>query len=121
LGSISCLSGKTCVVFNNIEVQELYRKILFEAVEVAKKDGAIIEDNFIDDSLQRVLNYPISKGSSMLTDRELSKPIEIGAKNGIISLYGKKLSVKTPMNDLICELLIDIEPNSGNLLKKIKL
>lgn len=117
LGSILCLSGKTCEIFKEIIVQQLYKNILFEAISVAKKDRAIIDDSFINNALQKVLQYPTSKGSSMLTDRLQGKPIEIGAKNGVISNFGKKHGIKTPLNDKICELLKDINSTSENLLK----
>lgn len=99
LGSILCISGETAWIFRDEKVQELYRDILREGVLVAKADGAKIEVNFIEKSLEKVLTYPHYKGSSMLRDRIKKRKIEIGAKNGIISEIGLRYGIKTPIND----------------------
>lgn len=61
------------------------RKIYKETIQVVKADGAKIKHTFIDELLIKLANYPKTKGSSMLTDRLNGNPIELGAKNGIIS------------------------------------
>ena len=83
----------------------MYTELLREIVEVGKADGAKIEDSFIDGMLIKLMNYPKEKGSSMLSDRLQGKPIELGAKNGIISELAKEYNIKTPLNDLIVSLL----------------
>jgi len=105
LGAILCLSGETCWVFKDEKLRVLYRNILKEGIEVAKADGAKIENTFINDMLSKLDNYSETKGSSMLTDRLNGKPIELGAKNGIISKLAKQYNIETPINDLITLLL----------------
>ncbi len=105
LGAILCLSGETCWVFKDEKLRVLYRNILKETILIARADGAKIEDLFIDDMLTKLTNYPKTKGSSMLTDRLSGKPIELGAKNGIISKLAKQYNIETPINDLITLLL----------------
>ncbi len=105
LGSILCLSGETCWIFEDPEIQTLYKKILHEAIQVAKADGAIIESDFQKEMLDKLATYPPHKGSSMLTDRLNGKPIELAAKNKIISEAGKHYNIDTPLNDLVCILL----------------
>ncbi len=105
LGAILCLSGKTAEVFKDKKMQELYRGLLEEGVNIAKADGAKFEMNFIEDSLRKVLSYPPEKGSSMLTDKQLGRPIEWGAKNGLICKVGRTYSIETPENDKILRLL----------------
>jgi 2-dehydropantoate 2-reductase len=105
LGSILCLSGETCWVFENEKLRILYSDILKEGIRVAQADGAIIENDFEDNMLTKLHNYPKTKGSSMLTDRLNGNPIELGAKNEIISEIGKLKNVETPLNDLIITLL----------------
>jgi ketopantoate reductase len=55
--------------------------------------------------LEKIKIYPKEKGTSMLTDRTLGKPIELGAKNGAIGKVGKKYNLETPLHDLVCTLL----------------
>lgn len=105
LGAILCLSGETCWVFEDEKLVKLYRNLLQEGIAVAKADGALMEDDFEKEMVAKLLSYPKTKGSSMLTDRLNGNPIELGAKNGVISDIGKALGVATPLNDLVVSLL----------------
>ena len=105
LGAVLCLSGETCRIFKDEKMRLLYRRILEESLSVAKADGAKIESNFLDEATVKLMSYPETKGSSMLTDRLNGNPIELGAKNGIISKLGKEYGINTPLNDLVTDLL----------------
>ena len=105
LGAILCLTGETCRVFKYKKLRTLYIEILKETMKVAKADGAIFNDGYIEEMLQKLDNYSPNKGSSMLTDRLNGNPIEINAKNGIISKMGKKHNIRTPLNDTLVTLL----------------
>ncbi|MBL4705565.1 MAG: hypothetical protein JKY54_13660 [Flavobacteriales bacterium] len=105
LGAILCLSGETCWIFEDEKLRKLYVSILEEALRVAVADGAEIENNFVENMTMKLISYPETKGSSMLTDRLNGNPIELGAKNGIISELGSHYNVETPINDLIVQLL----------------
>lgn len=105
LGSILCLSGKTSEIFLDKHILNLFEKITHEGIKVANSDGANISSNFPLLLLDKIKNFPTKKGSSMLTDRLKGNPIEINAKNGIISSLGKKYNINTPVNDIITSLL----------------
>ncbi|GJM34228.1 MAG: 2-dehydropantoate 2-reductase [Saprospiraceae bacterium] len=105
LGAILCLTGETCWIFKDEKVKKLYQTILEEAVAVAKADGANIEPSFVADMLVKLMTYAPTKGSSMLTDKKNGHPIELGAKNGVISKIALDYGIATPVNDLICVLL----------------
>ena len=105
LGGILALSGETAWIFRDDEILNLYKKTIEEGIVVAKKEGARIEDKFLGNLLEKLKAYPETKGSSMLTDRLNCHPIEINAKNGVISKYGRKHKIKTEINDIICVLL----------------
>mgnify|MGYP003826510007 FL=1 len=47
--------------------------------------------------------------ASMLQDIEKGKPCEVEAINGVVSDYGKKVGVPTPINDKVIELIHEIE------------
>ncbi len=111
-GAILCLTGETCWIFENEKLRTLYSDILKEAVTVALADGAKLENDFRDKMLTKLLSYPKSKGSSMLTDRLNGNPIELGAKNKIICQIGKLRNVETPLNDLVVTLLQCVNKNS---------
>lgn len=105
LGAILCLSGETCWIFQDEEMQDLYLRLLEECLSVAQKDGAKIEDSFKVEMLEKLLKYPPTKRSSMLTDRQKGNPIELGAKNGVIVKLAKEYDIITPLNDLVVQLL----------------
>lgn len=115
LGGILCLTGETCWIFQDKKMQNLYLKILKEAITVARADGAKIDSNFEDEMLQKLLKYPANKGSSMLTDRLNGRPIEVGAKNEIIVEWGEFYQIKTPINRLICVLLGVVNQSAKSL------
>ncbi len=105
LGAITCLTGETCWIFEKKEIKNWYQKILEESILVARADGAIIPIDFALQLLKKVKTYPKEKGSSMLTDRLMGRPIELGAKNGVISKLGEKYKIPTPLNDWVCLML----------------
>jgi len=105
IGGILALSGETTWIFKDEKVVDLYKKIIIEGIAVAQKEGADIDNDFVEKLVQKLKTYPDTKGSSMLTDRRNGLPIELDAKNGIISKYGKQHEVNTDINDMICILL----------------
>lgn len=105
LGGITCLTGETCWIFKDEKMKNLYHFFLEEGIQVAKAAGAIIPSNFVNVMLEKLESYPKGKGSSMLTDRKLGRPIELGAKNGAIVSVGKKYNIETPLNELVVTLL----------------
>ncbi|WP_025664816.1 ketopantoate reductase family protein [Aquimarina megaterium] len=111
LGSILCLTGRTCSVFENQEVVDLFKNLLREGIEVAKSDGAIIESSFEPEILHKIATYSKTKGSSMLSDRLIGNIIEVNAKNGAIEKIALQNRIATPINDTICKLLRQINQN----------
>ena len=105
LGALLCLHNDTCRIFKNLDVQQQFRDLIDETITVAQADGAQIEDFFAEQLLSKILNYPDTKGSSMLTDLQLGNPLEFEAKNGIISQLGTHYQIDTPINNKIIKLL----------------
>ncbi|WP_299123934.1 ketopantoate reductase C-terminal domain-containing protein [uncultured Tenacibaculum sp.] len=108
IGSILCLSNRTAIIFKDTSILNLYTKIIEEGIQVANADGAQIPPDFTLHLTEKARTLPSKKGSSMLTDKLNGNPIEINAKNGIISSLGKKLGIYTPINNLITFLLKNI-------------
>ena len=108
IGAITCLTGETCRIFQKKENRDWYQNLLEEGIKVAKADDAIIPNDFVNVLLQKLNSYPDDKGSSMLTDRILGRPIELGAKNGAIVKKGKQYKIETPMNKEIVKMIHDL-------------
>ena len=122
LGSILCLSGKTCSIFEDEKLRNLYSQLLREGILVARADGAQIEEDFETEMMSKLLSYPKTKGSSMLTDRKSGNPIELGAKNKAITAIGKQYEIDTPLNDAIVSILenLDTIGNDVNLIPEFE-
>ncbi|QKX06621.1 hypothetical protein HN014_17435 [Aquimarina sp. TRL1] len=106
LGAILCLAGESCWIFKDQRLVNLHKKLLQEGVQVAIADGAEIKEPIFIEAIQtKLVNYPPEKGSSMLSDRKRGAPIELGAKNQVISSLGKQYAIETPIHDLVCMLL----------------
>jgi 2-dehydropantoate 2-reductase len=111
IGGLQCLTGQSCVIFKNERILNVYRKLIKEGIEVAKSEGAMISIEFEEHLISKVLSYPEHKGSSMLTDMLRGNKIELEAKNGVISKVAKLRGLPSPMNDLICIFLENINTN----------
>lgn len=109
LGAILCIYNSTCEIFERDINKRLYRNLMEESVRVAKADGALIEDDFTDQMLEKLMRYPKTKGSSMLTDLRQGKPLELGAKNGVISQLGKQYHIETNFNDWMIRILSKVQ------------
>ena len=107
-GAILCLTGETCWIFKEENIQTLYAKLLKECISVARADGAEIEYSFADEMINKILAYPDDKSSSMLADKIKGNPIELGGKNGVISQIAQQRTIKTPINDLLVTLLTPV-------------
>ncbi len=112
LGAITCLNLNTCEIFSQPRFVNEYLALIDEAMKIALADGAKIHKNYTNELLRKLKSYPPEKGSSMLSDRLAGKPIEIGAKSGIIVKIGKRLGIETPLHSKAVGQLIEI--NSKN-------
>jgi len=83
------------------------------------KYGAQISALFEQQMLEKIDQYPMSKSSSMLSDRLSGQRIELGAKNGIISNLSKVYKIATPLNDWACTLLKYTNVNSSEPNNKL--
>jgi 2-dehydropantoate 2-reductase len=105
LGAILCLHNDTSRIFKTENIQKQYKNLMAETIEVAIADGAKIASHFSERILSKTLNYPETKGSSMLSDFRNGKPLELQAKNRIISQLGKQYHIATPLNESIIRKL----------------
>lgn len=99
LGAIQSRYERTCEIFKESEYLNIFKQLIKEAILVGKADGANIESNYIENMTEKLLQYPLSKGSSMLSDKLNNRIIEVGAKNGVISRLSKVYKIATPLND----------------------
>lgn len=127
---ISVVTGATFGEINaNKKAKRLALKVIKECIEVAKVSNIIIEpiqgkdvvklidyNNIFKKQLSLfILPIAMKKHknikSSMLRDLERGYKTEVDAINGVVSNYGKKANVPTPVNDKIIDIVRQIEDN----------
>lgn len=98
--------------------ESLVRKLLSEALEVAKKEGIhILYDDPIEDIIKIGHEQIARNQSSMLTDVLNERKTEIEVINGTIVRYGKKHGIPTPYNDAMTKLIHLIENSYPKQIK----
>ncbi|MBT8233761.1 MAG: hypothetical protein HKO66_12585 [Saprospiraceae bacterium] len=98
IGGLTAITLNTLSIFSNPHYLHLYKELIKEGIDVAIADGAEIDDGFLIELLLKLETYPQDKGSSMLTDRLLGRPIELNAKNGCIVQKGIELNIEVPIH-----------------------
>jgi 2-dehydropantoate 2-reductase len=100
-------------VFRRADVQVLALRYLREGLEVARADGAELDDDVPDQILAGFRTAPADQGTSILTDREAGRPLEWDVRNGVVQRKGRALGVPTPISDVIVPLLAAASDGPG--------
>jgi 2-dehydropantoate 2-reductase len=110
LCAISRLTMKEAM--ENRDTLEIIEQILYEAVEVAKKEEIKLPDNFI----KLAIRYLSSAGNhmpSLAVDLINKRETEIDYMNGKIVDYGRKHYIRTPLNLTLTNLVKAIGHKNG--------
>ncbi|MBT2569694.1 2-dehydropantoate 2-reductase [Planococcus sp. ISL-110] len=99
-------------ILNTDEGQDLLRRIVTEAVQVAKAEGVSVDAEKIIAKCLKMGQEDIGANkSSMLMDVLHKRKTEIDAINGAVAKLGKQHSIDTPYNELITGIIKVIEAN----------
>jgi 2-dehydropantoate 2-reductase len=102
------------------EGQELVRDLVEEALSVAKAQGVTL---LYSDPVKECIELGLTKigqnKSSMLTDVLNRRKTEIDVINGTIVKYGEMLSIPTPCNKMITQLVKVIENSYLNHMARV--
>lgn len=132
---LGCTFGEAA---GNKRSRRIVQALIKECIDVCRAGGIRIEPvqgkdivKLLDysNSLKRAFSFfiiPIAirkhakLKASMLQDLEKGKKSEVDAINGVVSLFGKRVSCPTPMNDKVVEIIHRIEqgeltPSFNNL------
>lgn len=132
--ALGCTYGD---ILDNEKALTCATHIANETIQVAAKKGIKFEPlqgfDFatlaFSNKTERASKYPIFHKffaphrplkASMLQDLEKGNKTEIDAINGVVSFYGKQVSVPTPVNDMVVQIIKGIEdkkyqPKMSNL------
>jgi len=110
INALSAICGlSNGLLLNHEGAKELLRQAAVEAIKVAKRKKVKL---IYEDPLQKVESVCRATSaniSSMLQDVMHKKPTEIDSINGAIIRQGKSCGVKTPVNEMLLQLIKTIE------------
>lgn len=106
LNAISALiNGSPGLIGDFPGVKNIVYELAAEAIEVAKHDGIKVEIKKIYEMIDFVCTNHRYHKPSMLQDIQLERTTEIESLNGFIVERAKELNIKTPINQMITELV----------------
>lgn len=89
------------------DAKPLTRRLMSEVIDVARACGVPIEYTLIDQLLNKVLNMP-TIGSSMRTDCENGRPMEVDIILGTPTRKARELGVSVPTLETIYVILLGV-------------
>ncbi|GAC1396738.1 MAG: oxidoreductase [Mycobacterium sp.] len=107
------LSGRRAGIFRRDDVAALGRRYLAECLAVARADGANLRDEVIEEIVGMLIQAPPDITTSMLTDREASRPLEWDIRNGVIARKAAAHGLATPISGVLVPLLAAASDGSG--------
>ena len=112
--ALTAITGRRLREISAIEgVGDLAVSLMEECVDVARAEGAPLEDALPRAVVERWAGFPEDSGTSMLYDRLAGRPLEHDALNGAVVRIGARHGVGTPLNKAVLALL---EAMSGHPL-----
>lgn len=103
--SLTTLTGRRLEVLRRDDVAQLALSIMYEAVAVARADGARVPDGLPEFTVRRLRGQPPGAGTSMLYDRLAGRPLEHEALIGAVVRIGAEYGVPTPTCAAVLPLL----------------
>lgn len=102
---ITALTLQRQAVLRRPDVEELCRKILDEAVAVARAAGVPLADDEPARALSTLFTFSGELGTSMYFDRLAGRRLEVEALTGAIVAAGARDGIPTPLNGALLTLL----------------
>jgi len=106
IGSIQSINKMPCSVFQDEEKLNEFKELVREGIEIAKSEGIKINESLASKLLTKLKSYPLTKGSSMLSDILSGNQLELDAKIGVIVKTAKRNKIKVPESTRIYNSLI---------------
>lgn len=113
LGALMALTGRRAAVFTRDDLAALARAYAAESLAVARADGARLPQSLPRQIVEELATLPPDLGTSILTDRVASRPLEWEARNGVIGRRARLHGVPTPIGDLVVSLLAAASDGPG--------
>ena len=113
VAGLMVLTGRRAGMFRRDDVASLGRAYLRECLAVARAEGAGLGDEVVEEVTRLFTDVPEDLTTSILTDRELGRPLEWDVRNGVVARKGAAHGVPTPISDLVVPLLAAASDGPG--------
>lgn len=107
------LTGRRSGMFHRDDVAALARDYLAECLAVARAEGANLGDEVIEETMRLCTGVPEDMTTSILTDRELRRPLEWDIRNGVVMRKAAAHGITTPISDVLVPLLAAASEGPG--------
>ncbi len=113
VAGLMVLTGRRAGMFSRSDITELSLAYLRECLEVARAEGAKLGDEVPQEIVDGFHRVPPDLGTSILADRQGSRPLEWDCRNGVVQRYGRTHGIPTPVSDLVVPLLAAASDGPG--------
>ncbi len=113
VSGLMALTGRRSGMFVRDDVLALARRYLQECADVARAEGARIDDDAITAILTRMRTAPPDLATSMLGDREAHRPMEWDSRNGVILRKAHRHGLPAPVSEVVVPLLAAASDGPG--------
>jgi 2-dehydropantoate 2-reductase len=113
VAGLMVLTGRRSGMFRRDDLAELAQRYAAECVEVARAEGAQLDDDVAAGTVEMFRQAPADMGTSMLADREAGRPQEWDIRNGVIIRKARVHGVATPISDILVPLLAAASDGPG--------
>lgn len=107
IGSIQCVTEQPCAIFQETKYVEEYKLLVKEGMKVANSVSISLDKDLSNQLVNKLLKYPKSKGSSMLSDKIKGNMLELEAKIGAIVKVAKQQNIKVPNSERYYKSLLN--------------
>ena len=105
VAGLMVLAGRRAGMFSRADITGLSLAYLRECLAVARAEGAVLGDEVPQEIVDTFHGVPADLGTSILADRQASRPLEWDIRNGVVQRYGRSHGIPTPISDLVVPLL----------------
>jgi 2-dehydropantoate 2-reductase len=113
VAGLMVLTGRKSGMFRRDDVARLAREYLAECLAVARAEGANLEDAVVEDVVGLFSGLPEDITTSILTDRQLGRPLEWDIRNGVIVRKAAEHGLATPISAVLVPLLAAASDGPG--------
>jgi 2-dehydropantoate 2-reductase len=104
-GVVSALTLKPNGVMRDEAIGEVVRGIVREVIAVGRAEGAVLDEQLVEDVLAGGRRAPAEGVNSILADRLAGRRTEIDARNGVVVRLGREHGIATPCNAMAVALI----------------